>query len=251
MKTKLISGLAIAVLMSAVLGCGSDSEGAKSDKAVRLPFVSYAVLPPSSQSSVPGGKKPQMDLRDGQIWATAANEAGQSLVWVSTTLRIDGGAPVGGGRVLCSTRAGEPGTTIAKSVGKLPALYPRSSEVGIYDQAIPRPLLMRFPTDGSDLAIVSSAHAPARFSTVKDVKVTWPASDLDTAVLRYELPATTQQQAIELPFFMLWRAKTPSTFKVTCTLTMPAGKTTVATEGSLPSASQPVATASQGRPENA
>ncbi|MBN9623725.1 MAG: hypothetical protein J0H06_12365, partial [Actinobacteria bacterium] len=71
---------------------------------------------------------------------------------------------------------------------------------------------------------------------VKGVTVTWPESAPGTALLRYELPASRSKQTIELPFFMLWRARTPASFKVACTLTAPAGSATVATEGSLSSA---------------
>lgn len=103
MKTKLAVCLGMAMLLG-IVGCGTDSEAGGTDVALRLPFVHQGALAPSSRVPVPGGAM-SMGLEEGRILSTGSNSADQSLAWLSTSLRIDADAPVGGGRVLCSTRA--------------------------------------------------------------------------------------------------------------------------------------------------
>jgi len=228
----------MAVLLSTV-GCGADSEAGSTGKALRLPFVHQGALPSSSRVPVPGGAM-RMGLEEGRIRSTGSNSADLSLVWLSTTLRIGGDAPVGGGRVLCSVQAHGKGTRIAESAGRLDALYPRPSEEGVYAQQVPDPLIVRFHIKvDHDLAILRAADAPPRFSSVEGVKVGWPRTGPRRAILSYQLPAGRQQRAIELPFFMIWRAGEPSSFKVACTLTAPAGSATVETEGALANLGRP------------
>lgn len=234
MKTKLAVCLGMAMVLLGIVGCGTDSEAGSTDGALRLPFVHQGALAPSSRVPVPGGTM-RMGLEEGRILSTGSNSADQSLAWLSTSLRIDADAPVGGGRVLCSTRARGKGTRIAESAGRLAALYPRSSEVGIYAQEVPGTLLVRFHSKvDRNLAILRTGHAPSRFTSVRGVKVGWPRTGPRRAVLSYELPAGRPRRAIELPFFMVWLAREPTTFRVSCTLSAPAGRATVATEGSLP-----------------
>lgn len=105
---------------------------------------------------------------------------------------------------------------------------------------MPGTLLVRFHSKvDRNLAVLRTGHAPSRFTSVKGVKVGWPRTGPRKAALSYELPAGRRRRAIELPFFMIWRAGEPSSFRVTCTLSAPSGRATVETEGSLPSAGRP------------
>ena len=61
-------------------------------------------MPDSKPVAVPGGRQ-TMQLTDGEIRATGTNVSGYSLFRVASMLRIDAGAPVGGGRILCSVTA--------------------------------------------------------------------------------------------------------------------------------------------------
>jgi hypothetical protein len=226
-----MSAAVVAALLAAVVGCGGQSEGASTGGVVNLPFAVQHALPASARVDVPGSGKFKMALSEGRIESTRANAAGESLVEASTTLKIDGGAAVGKGQVLCSVHAEKGDTRIAVTSGGLSALYPRASEEGIYDQEVPATLLIRFPIDGDRLVELSDGTRPARFTSVRGVLLTWPKVEPGVERLRYRLPSRKSKGAIELPFFTVWRARDPSPFKVACTLAVATGTATVETEG--------------------
>ena len=223
------AAIAAALALVAVAGCGAQSDGSTAGVA-HLRFVQQRAMPASTRVDVPGSKEFEMGLLEGQIEATGSNAAGLSLVRVSTTLKIDGGAPAAKGRILCSVHAGK-GTRIAQTVGGLRATYPRPSEEGIYRQPVPETLLIRFPSRGEGLAELHVGERPQRFTTARGVKVEWPEYEPGTERLHYFLPPGTSKGAIALPFFTVWQARKPSPFKVACTLATAAGTSTVETEG--------------------
>ena len=142
-----------------------------SGEAANLEWVQSAPIADSKPVQVPGGSE-SMQLTDGEISATGTNVSGYSLFRVASTLRIDAGAPVGDGRILCSVKAGQR-TEIAQTAGGLRATYPRSSEAGIYSQEVPETILIDFSARGSELAVLE-ADDIARFTTEKGVKLEWP-----------------------------------------------------------------------------
>ena len=231
--------LAAALASIAVAGCGAQSDASSADGMAHLRFEQRRAMPASTRVDVPGSKEFEMGLLEGQVEATGANAAGLTLVRVSTTLKIDAGAPAAKGRILCSVQARK-GARIAQTVGGLSATYPRPSEEGIYGQPAPATLLIRFPSRGEGLAELEVGDRPERFTTVRGVKLEWPEYEPGTERLRYFLPQDTSKGAIELPFFTIWQARKPSPFKIACTLATAAGTSTVETEGSHGAARAPV-----------
>ena len=71
-----------------------------SGEAANLEWVQTAPIPDSKPAQVPGGSQ-SMQLTGGDIRATGTNVSGYSLYQVASTLRIEAGAPVGNGRILC------------------------------------------------------------------------------------------------------------------------------------------------------
>ncbi len=209
-----------------------------SGEAAHLEWVQVGKVPDSKPVAVPGGKQ-TMELTGGDIRATGTNDSGYSLFRVSSVLRIEAGAPVGGGRILCSVKA-DHGTEIAQTSGGLRATYPRSSEDGIYGQEVPETILIDFSSHGDELAVLEVNDLPTRFTTEKGVKLEWPEYQVGTEHLKYFLPDGKPKEDLELPFDTVWKTTTVPAAKIACTLTTSAGDATVRTAGSLPKISPPI-----------
>jgi hypothetical protein len=230
---------AIIVVVVGVLACVAAAlltTGKGSGEAAHLEFVQQRAIPDSKPVAVPGSKEATMTLVDGKIQSTGANVAGYSLFRVLSTLKIDAGAPVSKGRVLCSVHATVHGTEIAQTSGGLRATYPRSSEEGIYGQEVPETVLIEFSSHGYELAVLEVNDLPERFTTIQGVKLEWPEYEVGTEHLQYFLPEGKPKTAIELPFYTIWKSQDPPAAKVSCRLEVAAGKATGTTEGSLPKA---------------
>jgi hypothetical protein len=224
----------LACVAAAVLTTGK-GEG----EAAHLEWVQVAPIPNSKPVAVPGGKG-AMELTGGGIRATGTNVSGYSLFRVASVLRIDAGAPVGGGRILCSVKAAAPGTEIAQTSGGLRATYPRSSEDGIYNQEVPETILVNFSSHGSELAVLEVEDLPNRFTTERGVKVEWPEYTVGTERLKYFLPAGKPHEDLELPFDTVWKSTAVPSAKIACTLSTGAGKATVRSAGALKHVSAPI-----------
>ncbi|HEY6551280.1 MAG TPA: hypothetical protein VIY71_08800 [Solirubrobacterales bacterium] len=206
-----------------------------SGEAAELEWVQKVPMADSRPTSLPGGSA--MRLVDGSIRTTGLNVSGYSLFWVSSRLRIDAGAPVGGGRILCST-SGSGRAEIAQSAGDLRATYPRSS-TGLFNQEVPEVILLDFSSHGSELAVLEVLEEPSRFTTAQGVKLEWPEYEEGTENLKYFL--TDKPEAVfKLPFFTVWKSTSAPSAKVSCELETSAGKATVRTAGSLPHVSPPI-----------
>jgi hypothetical protein len=229
-----VAGGLLACIAAALLATGK-GEG----EAANLEWVQVASIPDSKPVTVPGGKQ-KMELTGGEIRATGTNVSGYSLFRVSSVLRIGAGAPVGGGRVLCSVKASAPGTEIAQTSGGLRATYPRSSENGIYNQEVPETALINFSSHGSELAVLEVADLPNQFTTERGVKLEWPEYKVGTERLKYFLPDGKPKQDLELPFDTIWKSTAIPAAEVACTLTTSAGKGTVRTAGALKHISPPI-----------
>jgi hypothetical protein len=227
----------IATLAAALLS----SSGAGGEAAF-LEFVQKRRIPDSKPVAVPGGEKYKMRLVNGKIEATGSNIAGYQLFRVLSTLKIDKGAPIGGGRLVCSTHGLGVGTLIAQSRGGLRMLYPRSSENGIYGQGIPETLLAQFSSHGYELAVLEEIFEdmPAHWTTIKGVKLEWGEYEEGTESLHYFLPEGKAQETVELPFYSIWKSRKKPAAQIACTLEVAAGKATAETEGSLPHVSPPI-----------
>jgi hypothetical protein len=227
----------LATIAAAVLTTGKGS-----GEAAHLEFVQKRAIPNSKPIAVPGSKEAKMQLVDGKIEATGTNVAGYSLFRVRSTLKIDKGAPLEAGTLVCSTHATKPNTLIARSSGGLRMLYPRSSEDGIYGQSVPLTILAAFSSHGYELAELEevSEDLPERWTTVKGVKLEWPEYEEGTEHLDYSLPEGKAEATLELPFYTIWKTTKPPAATIACTLKVPAGKATAETEGSLPKISPPI-----------
>jgi hypothetical protein len=235
---------AIAVVVVGVLACIAAAlltTGKGSGEAAHLEFVQGRAIPASRSVPVPGSKTAKMSLLEGRIQTTGINVAGYSLFRVLSTLRIDKGAPVGEGRVLCSVHATRKGTEIGQSSNGLRTTYPRSSEEGIYGQPVPETILVQFSSHGYELAVLEVTEGlPERFTTIQGVKLDWPKYETGTEHLDYFLPAGKPKTAIELPFYTVWKSQDPPAAKIACKLEVGAGKATVETAGSLPKTAPPI-----------
>ena len=208
-----------------------------SGEAANLEWVQSAPIPDSKPVQVPGGGE-SMQLTAGEISATGTNVSGYSLFRVAATLRIDAGAPVGDGRILCAVKAGQR-TEVAQTSGGLRATYPRSSEAGIYSQEVPETILIDFSARGSELAVLEAEHI-ARFTTEKGVKLEWPTYKIGTERLKYFIAGGKPKQDLALPFYTVWKTTAVPAAAVACTLTTSAGEATVRTRGALKKISPPI-----------
>jgi hypothetical protein len=227
----------VAVGLLACLAAALLTTDKGSGEAADLEWVQRVPVAASEPAAVPGGGG-TMELTHGAIRTTGTNVSGYSLFRVSSLLRIDAGAPVGSGRILCSVKA--PGRTeIAQSSGSLRATYPRSS-VGLYNQEVPEVVLLDFSSHGDELAVLELDGLPGRFTTEKGVKLEWPKYQVGTEHLEYFLPAGKPKQDLELPFETIWKTTAVPAAKVACTLTTNAGKATVRTAAALRKVPPPI-----------
>ncbi len=224
--------IVVAVGLIACVAAALLSADKSSGSAANLEWVESAPVADSRTVEVPGGRG-SMRLIDGQISATGANVAGYSLFRVFSTLRIDAGSPVGKGRILCSIEGG-PRSEIARTSGRLRALYPRSSEDGIFSQAVPEVLLLDFSARGSELAVVDAEDLELRgFTTEQGVKLEWPEYRVGTERLKYFIAGGKPKRDLELPFYSVWKTTAVPAAEIACTLTTSAGEATASTAGTL------------------
>ena len=234
--------IVVVVGLIATLAAALLSGGGPGGEAAHLEFVQKRKIPDSTTAEVPGGKGYKMQLVDGKIEATGSNVAGYQLYRVLMTLKIDKGAPIGGGRLICSTHGLGAGTLIAQSRGGLRMLYPRSSENGIYGQEVPETLLAQFSSHSYELAVLEEVFEdmPPHWSTIKGVKLEWGEYEEGTENLHYFLPEGKAKETVELPFYSIWKSTKKPAAQVSCTLEVSAGKATVETKGELPRVSPPI-----------
>lgn len=229
--------VAIGLLACVVAAVLSTDEA--SGEAANLEWVQTGPVPDSQPVAVPGGSQ-TMELFNGKIRATGTNDSGYSLFQIASILRIDAGAPIGGGRIVCSAKVGR-NTEIAQSSNGLRTTYPRSSEDGIYGQDVPETILVDFSSHGDELAVLEVGDEPPRFTTEQGVKVEWPEYKAGIEHIKYFLPDGKPKQDLELPFYTVWKTRgaVPSA-KLACTLTTSAGDATVETTGALKHVSPPI-----------
>ena len=207
-----------------------------SGEAANLEWVQHARIPDSAPVAVPGGPG-QMQLVKGKIEATGSNVSDYSLFLAGATLRIDGGSPVGRGRIVC-TVAARGRAEISRTAGGLRSTFPRSSESGISGQDVPETLLIDFSARGGELVVLEPPQFPA-FTTEPGVKLEWPKYQVGVEHLKYFL-AGKPKQDLQLPFYTVWKTTKPPAAALSCTLTTSAGKATVRTAGALEKVSPPI-----------
>ncbi len=230
--------IVIAVGLLACVAAALLSTDKGEGEAAQLEWVQTAPVADSKPATVPGGGG-TMRLTGGGIRATGTNAGGYALFRAASVLRIDAGAPIGGGRILCSVSAPH-GAEIAQTAGGLRATYPRSSEDGIYNQEVPETILVDFSSHGGELAVLEAGDLPDRFTSERGVKLEWPEYEVGTERLKYFLPAGKPKGNLELPFDTVWKATAIPAARTACTLTTSAGKATVRSAGALKHVSPPI-----------
>lgn len=228
--------IVIAIGLLATIAAALLSTDKATGEAAQLEWVRKVPIADSKPVPLPGGGT--MQLTDGAIRTTGTNVSGYSLFRVSSRVRIDAGAPVGGGRILCAVH-GDGRAEISQTGGGLRATYPRSS-TGLYNQEVPEVILLDFSSHDTELAVLELDGLPAHFSTEKGVKLEWPKYQPGVEHLEYFLPAGKPKQDLILPFETVWRTTSPAGAKVACTLTTSAGKATARTAGALQSIPPPI-----------
>lgn len=230
--------IVIAVGLLACVAAALLTADKSSGAAANLEWVKEAEIPDSAPVAVPGGSGQQLQLTDGEIKASGSNFSGYALFYVGATLRIDAGAPVGDGRVLCSVRTHK-GTEIAQTSGGLRATFPRSSEAGIYSQDVPETLLVDFSARGGEL-VVLEPQLLRTFTTERGVKLEWPTYEVGTENLKYFIAGGKPKQDLVLPFYTVWKTTAAPAAAISCTLTTSAGKATVRSAGKLAAFPPPI-----------
>jgi hypothetical protein len=227
--------VAIGLIACVVAALASTDKG--SGEAANLEWVQSGSGPDSKTVAVPGGKG-ELRLTDTHIRATGTNVSGYSLFTVGSTLNVSAGAPIGGGRILCTIRAGA-GTEIAQSSGGLRATYPRSSEDGIYNQEVPETVLLDFSSHSSELAVLEVLDRPKRFTTEQGVKLEWPEYEVGKEHLKYFI-AGKPKHDLQLPFFTIWKTTKVPAADLGCTLETSSGKADVTARAALKKRSPPI-----------
>jgi hypothetical protein len=223
--------IVIAVGLVACVVAALATTGKGEGEAAALEWVQASQPVDSKPIPVPGGKG-EMQLTDTRIRATGTNVSGYSIYMTNSTLTIDGGSPIGDGRILCVVKAPR-GTEVAQSSGGLRGTYPRSSEDGIYSQPIPETILMDFSSRGSELASLEVPDRPPRFTTERGVKVEWPEYEVGTERIKYFIVGKPKQDLV-LTFYTTWRTTDVPSAKTSCELETSAGTSTASVEAALP-----------------
>lgn len=238
MPRGVLAVVAIGLLACVVAALLSTDEA--SGESANLEWVQTGRVPDSKSVAVPGGSQ-SMELVDGKIRATGTNDGGYSLFQIASVLKIDRGAPISRGHIICAVRATNIYTEISRTKGGLRATYPRSSDAGIYNQLVPEEIVINFSSHGDEFATLEVGDLPTRFTSVKGVKLVWPSYKAGAEHLKYLLPEGKPKVDVELPFNTVWKAKgvVPAA-KTTCTLTTSAGESTVETAGALKHISPPI-----------
>src|SRR4051812_4633728 len=207
--------IVVAVGLIACVVAALAATGKGEGEAAHLEWVQSGTGSDSNSAPI-GGARGGIQLTDTHIRATGTNVSGYSLFTVGATLNIPAGSSVGGGRVLCAVTTNG-GSEIAQSSGGLRATYPRSSEDGIYSQAVPETVLMDFSSHSSELALLEVLDRPNRFTTERGVKLEWPEYEVGRERLKYFI-AGKPKQVLQLPFFTIWKTTKVPAANLACTL---------------------------------
>ncbi len=240
--------IVVAVGLLACLAAAVLATGKGSGESASLEWVEHGPVPDSRAVDVPGGKG-SMQLIKGSIAASGTNISGYSLFRVATTLRIDAGSPVGDAQIICATKSG-PRTEIARSAEGLRALYPRSSESGIFSQGVPDELVMDLSARGGENVIVDAEDLRIRgFTTEKGVKLEWPTYVEGTERLKYFIAGGKPTRDLDLPFFTIWKTTAVPAAKISCTVITSAGEATATTKAALSAIPAPIDEEAEDRAE--
>jgi hypothetical protein len=223
--------IVVAVGLLACLAAVALTTDKTSGAAAELEWVQHKPLPDSAPTSVPGSNS-KMQLSENGIRVTGTNVSGYELYRVASVLKIDAGAPVGGGRIHCSTKS-PPKTEVAQTAGSR-ASYPRSSEE-VFEQEVPEKVVVEFSSHGAYTALVNLADAfkHDHFTNEMGIKLEWPPYRIGVEGWEFFLPPKPPSEQLEIGFASYWRTTGLPGAKIACTLTTSAGTATVHSAGTV------------------
>jgi hypothetical protein len=229
----IVVAIGLLATLAAALLATSEGEGS----AAELEWVMKAPLPDSRATTVPGGGG-KFRLTEGSIRATGRNAGEYELFRVTSVLKIDARSPVGGARIRCST-TGPPGSEVVQT-HRSRASYPRSSDK-LIKQGVPENILVEFSSHSDELALLELGDAFETFANEPGIKLEWPPYRAGRERWEWFLPKGRPSEPLELGFASVWKTTERPVTHVSCTLKTSAGTATVATRGSLPKLSPPIA----------
>lgn len=224
----------LATIAAALLSNSNASAG-----AAELEWELKRPLPDSKPAQVPGGGG-TLRLLDAGIRATGTNVSGYQLYRVAALLAITRGAPIGSGRVTCTTRV--PRRTIVVHTPNNRGSYPRpSEEEELVKQEVPERVVVEFNAQGTDVALVGLGDAFDEFVNERGVTVSWTPFRIGQQGWQWGLPPGRPRQSLELGFASIWRTTAAPAAHISCTLTTSAGSARVSTGGALSGTPGPLA----------
>lgn len=227
--------IVVAVGLFACLLAALLSTDRASGDAAQLEWVQEGTIPDSRPAAIPGGG--EMRLTDAGLKATGTNFSGYALYRAAAVLRIDTGAAVGGGRIVCSVKGRN---SFVAQTPKSRASYPRSSEK-LDKQEIPEVVLVEYNSHGVGLAVLEFEDLfEGGFAPIPGIKLEWPLYEEGTERWKWFLPAGPPEEELVLPFATVFKTTAIPAARISCTLTSSGRDTTVATAGALPERSPPI-----------
>lgn len=237
--------IVVAVGLLACVAAALLATDRSSGAAPHLEWVQETSLPAAEPATVPGSDS-LISLSEAEIKATGTNFSGYSLFRTSAVLRIEAGAPVGGGRVRCRVRA--PRSFSAQTPGSR-ASYPRSSEK-LDKQDEPEVVLVEYSSHGAGLAVLDFEDIfRDGFAPVEGIKLEWPTYREGDERWQWFLPPGPPEDELALPFAAVWKTTAIPSARISCTVTVSAGTATVSTAGALPERSPPIDEEAEERAE--
>ena len=193
----------IAVGLLACVAAALLTTGKGSGESASLEWVKRGAAADSKPVAVPGGGSMQL------IEARSSRPAPTSAATRCSGWRPRCGSTPGPRSAMPTFSAGpKPArrTEIARSAEGLRALYPRSSESGIYSQNVPERLVMDFSARGGENVVVEAEDLRILgFTTEQGVKLEWTEYEGGTEGLKYFIAGGKPKQDLDLPFFTIWK----------------------------------------------
>jgi hypothetical protein len=219
--------IAVGLLATAVAALAST--GKSGGAWVEVEWAARGALPDSKPAPIPGGGA--VRLEDAGLRVTESNINGERVFRLAAVLRIEAGSAVGQARVGCTMRGG--GAELART-GDNRGAFPRStSEESLTKQDVPERVGLKFHISGGEYASLELADAFDAYTGLRGVVGTWEEHRTDSMGWQWGLPKGRPAEPVTLGFASFWKATSPPSGSVACTLENAVGAARVRTAGSL------------------
>jgi hypothetical protein len=198
---------------------------------VTVDWAARGALADSKPAPIPGGGS--MRLEEAGLRVTESNINGERIFRLAAVLRIDAGSAVGQARVGCRMDGG--GAELART-GDNRGAFPRStSEESLTKQEVPDRVGIKFHYSGGEYASLELGDAFDAYTGLAGVVGTWEEHRTASMGWQWGLPKGRPAKPVTLGFASFWKATTPPTGSVSCTVENADGAATVRTADSLAS----------------